>query len=326
MLQREFNQISNKAIYPFYEYSNLASKAVESCPWWTYHNNYAIVNLLIPTQVFKEAKMKTKLPNSSNTGFISPSKSFKIEEEHLISVKPYDDKVIFNPNFKKLQAGSMELASMEPMVLRNMNKSLSEVKSIGDLETKTINTSQQDTTDRFSIDSQNNLNNVHISSFEIEQCINSARINRNTNAEILDEAQGRQVQTFYKIYYALRETEKGFFKTDWVAKNKIKTLDYWDAYALINEHANKKPGSRTQKAWELAQKHDSNCKATNKEFLDEGYLYAFKNSGIFKVSTSLGKTFFRASSLKKYIETHKDAHIEPKAKSRYAKFARKFSE
>jgi hypothetical protein len=105
-----------------------------------------------------------------------------------------------------------------------------------------------------------------------------------------------QVAAFIKIYSALREAQSGFFKTDWIAKNNLKQIPVDDALALIEEHS-RKPNSRTQTAWKLAKKYKYEAVQENISLIKKIYAYGFSQSGLFKLSTSLHKTFIRSSAL-----------------------------
>ena len=110
-----------------------------------------------------------------------------------------------------------------------------------------------------------------------------------------------QVQAFVKIYYALRNAQSEFFKTDWVKDNNINNLSLDDAYNLITGHA-KKPDSLTQKAWELVIKYKSDTSPENINLIKNIYTYGFKQSGFFKRSTSFGHTYYTTSDVEARLQ------------------------
>jgi hypothetical protein len=110
---------------------------------------------------------------------------------------------------------------------------------------------------------------------------------------------------FIRIYAALKAGQSGYWKTDWVTRYNIVNMNTASAIALIQEHA-KKPGSRTQKAWELVMQHSPQDIPDNVFLIKKIYAAAFEKSGLLRLSRFAGGLFWRMSALQKQLEQVRD--------------------
>jgi hypothetical protein len=133
----------------------------------------------------------------------------------------------------------------------------------------------------------------------------------------------QQVLSFIKIYDALRVAQSGP-TTNWVKKVNLENLPMVQALEIIKSHANK-PGSRTQKAWELVAFHGIQPLNGNFELIKTIYAYGFRHS-LFKKSSFMGENIYRTSTLEKSFQNlHPffiSLHSIPEADTRLGKIVR----
>jgi len=119
-----------------------------------------------------------------------------------------------------------------------------------------------------------------------------------------------KIETFEKIYKALRDGQSSWIKTNYLSK--ITNEDRKDPYALyhkIKKYAEQNPNSRAAKAWGLMQIHfDPNTASltnhplSRKQLEDEIYKWSFAQSGWFKKSKATGMTLFSSTLVNQYLE------------------------
>lgn len=106
-----------------------------------------------------------------------------------------------------------------------------------------------------------------------------------------------KVQAFQKIYQALYDGETTFWKSKSFLKGK-ENLSYEQMLQEITTHKNNKPHSRTQVAWQLAEKYKNNC--SNIALFKEIHNKSYSKSGLFRQTRTIDAIFASFDELDKH--------------------------
>lgn len=101
----------------------------------------------------------------------------------------------------------------------------------------------------------------------------------------------QKVEAFKKIYNALRDSQSGIFKHNFLTEEHEHLSDV-EMLKTISDYARQNQDSRTAKAWELTTTHYANCKKENLELVKEIHIASFERtwfgkSNLFSPSTPI---------------------------------------
>ena len=138
--------------------------------------------------------------------------------------------------------------------------------------------------------------------------------------------QKKQIKEFIKIYHALRDGQRGFelFKMNWLNSTDLLKMPPADAIKEIEKHSGKE-NSRSKTAWDLVKIHSGSCNSKNLALVHAISQASFAQSWPFKMSTSYGKRFFRASSLATHLSQGQLEVIDYKEKSHSARIVKRLT-
>ncbi len=116
------------------------------------------------------------------------------------------------------------------------------------------------------------------------------------------DQQKLQLIIFRKIYKALLESQSGWIKSNFLAKNINKN----DRELLIeiNSYVKNNPNSRTAAAWDLTKKYSHDYDANSTELFQEIYQYSFKQRILSR--SQLFGTFWRKNTIEDKFSEKKD--------------------
>jgi serine/threonine protein phosphatase PrpC len=131
----------------------------------------------------------------------------------------------------------------------------------------------------------------------------------------------QKVEAFKKIYNALRDSQSGIFKHNFLSKEDEFLSDAEMLEKIIN-YAKEYQDSRTAKAWELTQIHYNNCYKSNFELVKEIHIASFERTWFGRTTlfspssppvdlkTEWAKRITDRESLKQTVRAHEDKKPE----------------